>query len=515
LADLVQDLHAAYTMTALRFLLPALSLHLLASTVQGQCSTPTPAPRLFSQRFARATTSLTSSALKAEREPNDAPASAMLVTLADTINAAIGREADVDYFAIDLAAGTQLDANVDITGSALYNPTFSLLATDGVTVLLMHDWQSQEYRLRYAVQTTGRYYLRVTNYRPGTGAYVLRVGRYVIPQFGPGDPVTAVWTGGGLDVSSIAAGPTGDLFVGNGRGVFRLTPGRDTVPFASGIDADFGLAVDLGGNVLTLGCEYPNGAIWRISPSGVRSRFFLGQGTPWAVTIGPDGDVWINDYDSGAFWRFDAAGHRKATIGANWIAGHMAFSPDGQLYFTDREGLYKLVNDVPQLVVPSPASMQWFDDFVFDRDGYIYVALVTPREGAVDHRILLFDPAYRLMKDPFAQVGDHFTDSRFTDLAFARDSDGQMSTRLLVGRMLPSPTQGWTTDIVQLNAQGIRAPGWLIGAPLLDVHDVVSATLGVKGILSPDQEQFLDSQGNHNGVLDIGDLRAYLRSHQP
>jgi hypothetical protein len=439
----------------------------------------------------------------------------MLVTLADTISGSIGREGDVDFFAIDMSAGTQLDANVDITGSALYNPTFSLLASDGVTPLLVHDWESQEYRLRYTIRTTGRYYLRVGNYRPGTGTYVLRVGRYVIPQFGPGDPVASVWSGSDLAVSSIAAGPTGDVLVGNGGGVFRLVSGRDSVPFATGVVADRGLAVDTHGNVLTLGCEYPNGAIWRISPSGVRSRFFLGQGTPSAVTIGPNGDVWINDYDSGAFWRFDDAGHRTATIGKNWFVGHMAFSPSGQLHFTDAEGLHKVVDDIPQLVIPSPAPMQWFDDFVFDRDGYIYAALIIPRDGGVDQKILLFDPQYHLVKDPFAQVGDHFVDSRFTDLAFARDPDGRMSTRLVVGRMILSPTQNWIGDVAELNPQGIRAPGWLIGGSLIALNDVVSAALGVQGVLSAAEEQLLDSQGNHNGVLDIGDLRAYLRSHQP
>ena len=90
-----------------------------------------------------------------------------------------------------------------------------------------------------------------------------------------------------------------------------------------------------------------------------------------------------------------------------------------------------------------------------------------------------------------------------------------MSTRLLVGRMVLSPTQTWMSDIIELNSQGVRAPGWLIGAPLIDLQAIVSAALGVQGILSAEQEQLLDSQGNHNGVLDIGDLRAYLRSHQP
>jgi hypothetical protein len=457
----------------------------------------------------------TSPTLSAEQEPNDTPASAMRVTLADTISGSIGKEGDVDFFAIDLSAGTQLDANVDISGSALYNPTFSLFAPDGITPLFVHDWQSQDYRLRYTIPTTTRYYLRVTDYRGGTGTYVLKVGRYVLPQFGPGDPVAPLWSNARPRVSAIAAGPSGELFVGNSSGVFRLASGGDSVPFALGVDADFGLAVDPRGNVLTLGCEYPNGAIWRISPSGVRSRFFLGQGTPAAGTIGPDGDVWINEYESGAFWRFDVEGHRKATIGANWFVGHMAFSPGGQLHFTDRDGLYRLVDDVPDLVIPSPGPMQWFEHFVFDRDGYIYVVLLTPREGGVDQKILLFDPQYHLVRDPLAQVGDHFADSRFTDLAFAREADGRMSTRLLVARMVLSPGQNWMSDIIELNREGIRAPGSLIGAPLIDVQRVVSAALGVPGSLSPEQEQLLDAHGNHNGALDIGDLRAYLRGHQP
>lgn len=453
--------------------------------------------------------------LVAEQEPNDTPASAMSVTLSDTIGGSIGREGDVDFFAIDLSAGTQVDANVDITGSALYNPTFALYASDGITPLVSHNWQSQEYRIRYTIPATGRYYLRVGNYRPGTGTYVLRIGRYVRPASGPGDPVATVWTGAAETVSSMAAGPAGGLFVGNTAGVFRLAASGDSVPYALGVDASFGLAVDAHGNVLTLGCEYPNGAIWRISPSGVRSRFFLGQGTPWVITIGPDGDVWINDNDSGAFWRFDDSGHRKATIGAHWFAGHMAFSPSGQLHFTTGDGLYRVVNDVPQLVIPAPDPQQWFDDFAFDRDGYMYVVLIIPHDGGVDQKILLFDPQYHLVRDPFAQVGDHFADSRFIDLAFARDTDGAMSTRLLVGRMVLSPAQNWISDVVALNTQGIRAPGWLIGGSLIDVNDVVSAALGVQGILSPAQQQLLDAQGNHNGVLDIGDLRAYLRTHQP
>ena len=441
----------------------------------------------------------------------------MLVTLADTVSAAIGTEGDVDFFALDLAAGTQLDASVDIRGSALYNTTFWLVDRDGVTPLLQYDWQSEESRLRYTITTGGRYYLRVANYRPGTGTYVLRVGRHAPPQPGPGDPVTTFWGGANSAIAGLAAGPRGDVFVGNDAGVFRLTVAGDSVPFASRLDAEFGVLVDMRGDVLTLGCEYPNGAIWRVAADGARTRFFLGQGTPWAGTIGPDGDVWINDFDSGALWRFDAQGNRKGAIGTNWFASHLAFSPAGELYFTDRDGLHKVVNSTTELVIPAPNPNEWFDDFVFDRDGYLYLVLVSPFEGGSDQQILQYDPQYRLAQNPFAQVGDHFANATIRDLAFARDGDGRMSRRLLVGRMVMSTTQPahYAGDIVALNQQGIRAPGWPIGGPLIKAADVVRAALGVADALSAEQKAFLDMQGNHNGALDIGDLRAYLRSRQP
>ena len=44
------------------------------------------------------------------------------------------------------------------------------------------------------------------------------------------------------------------------------------------------------------------------------------------------------------------------------------------------------------------------------------------------------------------------------------------------------------------------------------VADIASALLGGPA-LTAEQVQYLDSQGNHNGVLDVGDLRAYLRAH--
>ena len=46
--------------------------------------------------------------------------------------------------------------------------------------------------------------------------------------------------------------------------------------------------------------------------------------------------------------------------------------------------------------------------------------------------------------------------------------------------------------------------------PTLAVADVADQLLGVGGVLTAEEERFLDLLGNGNGVLDIGDFRAFL-----
>jgi Putative Ig domain len=56
------------------------------------------------------------------------------------------------------------------------------------------------------------------------------------------------------------------------------------------------------------------------------------------------------------------------------------------------------------------------------------------------------------------------------------------------------------------------APGTIsVRGDLIDVSQIVAALLGGPA-LSPTQVQLLDHIGNKNGILDTGDLRAYLRS---
>jgi hypothetical protein len=45
---------------------------------------------------------------------------------------------------------------------------------------------------------------------------------------------------------------------------------------------------------------------------------------------------------------------------------------------------------------------------------------------------------------------------------------------------------------------------------VLSVADVVNTILGIAGLLTEDERRFLDLQGNRNGEMDVGDVRAYL-----
>jgi sugar lactone lactonase YvrE len=511
----------------IRFLVALGVLGGLASTAQPQCripeGTPPPALRLAaSGGVVPAFSQL--NALSQEREPNDAPNAAMLASLGEDIDGRIDVEGDVDYYALDLEAGTQLEFSL-FPAPALYNPTQWLLDTDGQTLLSSHDWESTTHRIRYTIPTTGRYYVRVGNYRPGSGSdhsYRISLRRYVAPPAGPADPVRTLHRSSSIQLfNGIAAGRTGEIFATYDDGVIRVTPSGETSTFVTGLTSQRGggpprsVVLDGSGNLLVTACQYPQGVVWRISPSGERSPFFLGDGTPASITIGPGGDVWFYDMDQAEIWHFDAAGTRKETIpvGYSDVVSAMAFSPSGDLHYLTGNGVIKLVDRTPVVVIPA-GSMEYFSDLAFDRDGYLYVVAAPYEEGGSSSRIVLFDPEYRRILDPIAQVGDHFERSQIAGIVFARAASGEMSTRLVAVQNVQSNVLPWGLQggIVELNPAGIRAPGWPVGdAPEFTAEDIVTALLGGKP-LAPEVADLLDQRGNANGTLDVGDLRAYLRS---
>jgi hypothetical protein len=472
--------------------------------------------------------------------------------------------------------------------------------------MAQHDWQGGAHHIRYTIPATGRYFLRVGDYQGRGGsslAYVLKIDRYVPPPSGPGDPMTvlhspaaASWIGG------LAHDAAGDVFASYGGRLDRMPPTGQVTTAATGLGAYAGrLAIDGFGNLLSTNCEYPNGVVWRISPTGERSRFYVGRGTLGAIAVGPNGDVWVFDSNRDELWRFDPLGAWKNTIASPSFVHDVAFSPSGILHFTagySDGALYQLIDNTPQRVLTA-APGEWFDSFAFDRDGYIYIVVSTGSALGYTARIVLCDPQYRVVADPFAQAGDHFEVSEIAGLSFARDASGAMTSRLLGARNVQAnaPSYAQSGAVIELNRDAIRAPGARVGVDLLPVDlagrsaglndayadtlrmqdapsavtwtieagslppgvsldrtsgilsgvpadtgaftfsvratsgarfgfarftisvapaqvsvvDVTNALLGAAS-LSPALVSFLDRHGNNNGMLDAGDLRAYLRA---
>jgi hypothetical protein len=97
-----------------------------------------------------------------ETEPNNSFATATVVAAGDTVLGESNPNGDVDFFALDLAAGTDLLIDHD-SGSQFVG----LLDRDTTTYLAYLSYEGPEGRiriLRYRVRASGRYFLRVQFY---------------------------------------------------------------------------------------------------------------------------------------------------------------------------------------------------------------------------------------------------------------------------------------------------------------------------------------------------------------
>jgi hypothetical protein len=151
-----------------------------------------------------------------ETEPNDTLTAADLVTFGDTVSGVINPANDVDYFAVDLTAGTVLDLDVDAAqvGSAL-DPVIALFDVDTFTVLAVNDdFDGLDSRIIYAVPADGRYFVGIVDYSFGGSAshsYTLRFGAFAVDEIEPNDTpgqATAIAMG---DTASGTISPSTDL----------------------------------------------------------------------------------------------------------------------------------------------------------------------------------------------------------------------------------------------------------------------------------------------------------------
>ena len=505
---------------------------------------------------------------------------------------------DIDYYAIDVPANTTLNlyAQVGYYGSPLW-AKLTLFDRDGVRMLARQDSLvpagdrgGRDAYLRHTLMEPGRYFVAISDSN-GTGT---ANSWYSIKLFtltpSPGDPVTTVRDGYQY-VYWMRPGP-GGLYVLRGSTIERVRLDGTASVFATAPYNSGRMAFDGLGNLLVTLCSTPgNGAIWRFSQDGIQSVFADSlPGRTSQVAVGPDGDVWVCFENK--LLRFDPAGGLRDTVLTDyriWYANDMAFAPNGDLLLASYDGVYR-VHDSLESVIPEG---HFLAALAFDRDGNMYAGQGSAFPGGVT----LYDSQYHLLNDPVARIDSEARSLSIPALGFSRNDDGSMSRRLFALQITPATG---AARIIELNPQGIRAPGASIAPPIGRVEldhlpdatdgqpyaaqlhatdgragtwtlstgripaglsftasgelsgtapypgvysftvrrtsgsaiayarvlfrvsagasaatglsvEVVTAALMGGPPLTAEQVQYLDGHGNHNGMLDIGDLRAYLR----
>jgi len=401
-----------------------------------------------------------------EVEPNDSIATANVVALGDDILGTIGRTGDIDWFALDLAAGAVIELEVFASrnGSPL-DSYMVLVAPDRVTTIAINDditpVEILDSRIRAAVPAAGRYYIGLLSYECAAGLpsctgganYTYRLHLAAV-QAAPGDPSTLVAQGIGSPWGAAAAA-NGDLYVADQDGrVLRVTSTGSVSTYASNIGLPFDVAFDAAGDLLVAG-ELTSSAsgVTRIKPDGTRSVFVTGLQSARAITIGPDGDVWVANPTLKRVHRYSMDGVAKTPLDMPSLTTALmdiAFSPSGQLHVGDYStGVFRVVNNALVRLISFTSGQP--GGIAFDRDGYIYM-------GSASSGVRLYDPTGVLINGPFAE----FNLDLPGNLVFGRDASGAMTNRLFVINYGAS-----SGSIRLLNPAGVRAPGFRIGIDLL------------------------------------------------
>lgn len=428
-----------------------------------------------------------------ETEPNDDFSSADAVSIGDQASGAIDPAGDLDAWMFSAAANTILDIDVDaeVLGSDL-DPVIGIFSSAATLLAVNDDADGLDSRIKYTVQGTDNYFLAIIDFDETVGGptytYTINLGT-ATP--GPGDPISIV-EDEMLVPFAIAAGPNGDLFIGEAsdNSIRRVTPSGGSSTFASNIEVPLGMAFDVFGNLLVVSGD---NRIYRFTPTGQRGVLIQDVTTPFWIAIGSDGSIWVSDLNTGHVRRYDLRARFKESIDLSSFggAGPIGFSPSGELHFSNGPSLFKIVAGQPELLFSRPGAI-W--GFAFDVDGNIYV----PEDDGGS--VVRYGPNGTILDDPFVN-GLQLP----LAAAFGRNADGTTNSTLNVA-------DAEVGLLARANPAGVPAAGWPVGVSLdvLVLEEVVDELLGPGGMLEQPKLGMLDALGNDNGLYDVGDFRAYL-----
>jgi sugar lactone lactonase YvrE len=168
--------------------------------------------------------------------------------------------------------------------------------------------------------------------------------------------------------------------------VFRINPGGEIQPFATGIMNATGLAVDSSGFLYV--SSRNDGTVYRVSPNGTSSVYAEGMGVATGIAFDAEQNLYVGDR-SGTI--FKIAPDRQifvfATLEPSVAAYHLAFGLDGTLYVSvpttsSNDCIYAI--DVNGNIEPFHRGLGRPQGLAVDIAGDIYVvASLRGRRGVV------------------------------------------------------------------------------------------------------------------------------------
>ena len=225
---------------------------------------------------------------------------------------------------------------------------------------------------------------------------------------GEGQP--GLWLGD-MPIRVSAASPTTLTFrvpadAAGGRMPLRIGPAAD-VGFlevarliAAGVHQVDSPAFDREGRLYvtysgTRGQQVPV-SIFRVLRNGARESFSSAIVNPTAMTVGPDGDLYVSSRFEGSVYRVAADGRATVVATELGVPCGLAFSPQGVLFVGDRSGtIFRIRKDgQPLMVATLPSSVAAFH-LAFGPDGWIYVTAPT---------LTSYDRIYRVHTDGRTEV---------------------------------------------------------------------------------------------------------------
>jgi len=306
------------------------------------------------------------------------------------------------------------------------------------------------------------------------------------------------------------------------------------------------------GDIWVAGCGMTCPSLRRYGPAGNLKEAIDISGTEWPayLAFSPAGELHYTSHYN-AVYKLANGTPLRVIQDVGELQG-LAFDEDGYLYVANGSAGAIILFDPQYNRVADPFAFSNLSgpiDLVFGRDasGAMTSRLFAANLGwmvAIDQQyvggIVEMNPAG--MRAPGLRIGTDLLRIAHAVLDSARvgfgyadtlrlaSAGGSASWSVVADELPPGITLNASTGVLSGVPEqagdftfGVRAQSGgdvgfarfkiVVSEPQLTTDDVIDAILGAPGLLTSELERFLDLKGNRNGMFDVGDVRAFLRSH--